>query len=94
MSYKLTFKTSALKEWKKLGHTVREQLKTKLQERLLNPHVFADRLNGLDHCYKIKLRSAGYRLVYQVNDELVTVTVVVVSKREKGLVYKKIRSRL
>lgn len=34
MTYSLEFLPSALKEWEKLGHTVREQLKKKLRERL------------------------------------------------------------
>ena len=45
MTYELAFKTSALKEWKKLGHTLREQLKHKLAERLENPHVPGDALS-------------------------------------------------
>lgn len=39
MTYKLEFKKSALKEWEKLGHTIKEQFKKKLKERLENPHV-------------------------------------------------------
>lgn len=39
-----------------------------------------------DH-YKIKLRRLGYRLVYGVSDEVVTVTVVAVARRERGQVY-------
>lgn len=38
-------------------------------------------------CYKIKLRATGYRLVYQVDDGVLLVTVVAVGKREKGVVY-------
>lgn len=38
--------------------------------------------------YKIKLRDAGYRLVYGVQDEIVTVLVVAVGKRERDEVYK------
>lgn len=34
MTYKLAFNESALKEWKKLGHTIQEQFKKKLRERL------------------------------------------------------------
>jgi len=37
MTYKLEFLPSALKEWGKLGHTVREQIKKKLAERLQSP---------------------------------------------------------
>jgi mRNA interferase RelE/StbE len=31
MTYKLEFKKSALKEWDKLGHSVKEQFKKKLK---------------------------------------------------------------
>ncbi len=87
MTYKLEFKKSALKEWKKLGATL-QQFKKKLAERLKNPHVPASRLSGGDNLYKIKLRQSGYRLVYKVEDDVVVVTVLAVGKRERGEVYK------
>jgi len=67
MTYKLAFNESALKEWKKLGHTVREQFKKKLAERLQNPWVPASQLHGRKDQFKIKPCGAGYRLVYSVN---------------------------
>lgn len=88
MTYKLEFKKSALKEWKKLGATLQQQFKKKLAERLENPHVPASRLSGGDNLYKIKLRQSGYRLVYKVVDDVVIVTVLAVGKRERGEVYK------
>ena len=39
MSYELKFLPLALKEWAKLGETVRVQLKKKLAQRLENPVV-------------------------------------------------------
>ncbi|MEI2422781.1 type II toxin-antitoxin system RelE/ParE family toxin, partial [Arthrospira platensis SPKY2] len=78
MTYELTFKPSALKEWRKLGHTVRAQLKKKLLEQLRNPHVPSAALTGAVNICKIKLRQAGYRLVYSVEDRTVTVTVIAV----------------
>jgi len=87
MTYELEFLPAALKEWHKLGHTVREQFKRKLGERLMEPRVQADALHGLPDHYKIKLRSAGYRLVYRVEDERVVVSVVAIGKRERGEVY-------
>ena len=56
MSYSLRFHELALKEWKKLGASLREQFKKKLAERLEHPHVLADSLSGMQDCYKIKLR--------------------------------------
>lgn len=88
MTYELLFLPSALKEWEKLGSTLREQFKKKLAERLETPHVPSDALHGLQDHYKIKLRSAGYRLVYRVEDQKITVTVVAVGKRERSDVYK------
>jgi mRNA interferase RelE/StbE len=87
MTYSLAFVESALKEWRKLTPQIREQFKDKLRERLEHPHVVSARLHGLPDCYKIKLRAVGYRLVYQVDDKTILVTVIAVGKRDKGLVY-------
>ena len=94
MTYELAFKKSALKEWKKLGATIQTQLKKKLAEILDNPHITSTKLSGANDLYKIKLRQAGYRLVYEVNDEIITVTVISVGKREKGKVYKAAMDRI
>jgi mRNA interferase RelE/StbE len=88
MSYELEFHPDALKEWLKLDKTVRDPFKTKLRERLLNPHVPASKLTGHNDRYKIKLRNIGYRLVYQVFDSKLVIVVVAVGKRERNAVYK------
>lgn len=88
MSYSLRFKEEALKEWGKLDSAVREQFKRKLQERLENPCVPASRLSGQTDRYKIKLRSVGYRLVYEVRNSELVVIVIAVGKRERNAVYK------
>lgn len=88
MIYKLGFKESAKKEWDALDAVIKGQFKKKLSERLKQPRVEKDKLSGMADCYKIKLRSAGFRLVYQVEDQSVRVVVVAVGKREKSKVYK------
>ena len=88
MSYKLKFKIAAKKEWDKLDSSLRSIFKNRLIERLKKPHNEPSRLNGMKNCYKIKLRQAGYRLVYQVRDKELVVVVVAVGKREKNYVYK------
>lgn len=45
-------------------------------------------------CYKIKLKNAGYRLVYQVDDNRIIVTVVAVGKRENFIVYRVAEKRV
>jgi mRNA interferase RelE/StbE len=94
MTYSLEFDARALKEWQKLGDTVRQQLKKKLAEALLNPRIEANRLHSLPDCYKIKLRSSGYRLVYKVIDHEVVVFVVAVDRREREQAYRKAAERL
>ena len=93
MSYELAFLDSALKEWRKLDHTAREQFKKKLAERLETPRVPSAKLSGSTDRYKIKLRSVGYRLVYEVRDEQLLVIVVAVGKREHNEVYRLAESR-
>ena len=88
MTYRLVFKSAAKKEWEKLDSVVRNQFKKKLVERLESPRVESARLNGMQNCYKIKLRQAGYRLVYQVRDGELVVSIVAVGKRERNHVYK------
>lgn len=93
MNYSLRFKEQALKEWQRLDTDLRGQLKRKLQERLKNPHVPASRLYKSSNRYKIKLKNAGYRLVYEVRDKVFVVVVIAIGKREKGAVYKKAAKR-
>ena len=77
-----------------MGHTIREQLKKKLAKVLVSPRIEANKLSGLDHCYKIKLRTSGYRLVYQVQDDVVVVYVIAIGKRENSEVYEVVKTRL
>lgn len=92
--YALEFNAQALKEWRKLDSTIQQQFAKKLKERLVNPRVEADKLRDMPNCYKIKLRSAGYRLVYDVIDQVLVVTVIAVGKRERGKVYGSASKRL
>ena len=88
MSYRLLFKIAARKEWDTLDSSVRVIFKKRLTERLKKPRKESTRLSGMKDCYKIKLRRIGYRLVYQVRDEELIVSVIAVGKREKNQVYK------
>ncbi|HLD16628.1 MAG TPA: type II toxin-antitoxin system RelE/ParE family toxin [Coxiellaceae bacterium] len=94
MIYELYFHPLALKEWNKLDGTIKGQFKKILARRLQQPHIPAAALKGqLIYCYKIKLRQAGYRLVYQVNDNKLMVTVIAVEKRDKNFIYDKAEAR-
>ncbi|MNP64497.1 mRNA interferase RelE [compost metagenome] len=93
-NYALEFDLQAQKEFRKLDSQLQIQFARKLKERLAQPRVEKDKLSGMPDCYKIKLRSAGYRLVYQVAEERVVVIVIAVGKRERNNVYAAARSRL
>lgn len=93
-TYELEFLEDALKEWNKLGSNVRKLFAKTLRERLVQPHVPSARLSGMRDCYKIKLRAAGYRLVYQVEDEKLVVLVVAVGRRDRSQVYKAAAGRV
>lgn len=93
MTYKLRFHEKALAEWNKLDGATRVMFKKKLAERLENPRIPAAALSGMADCYKIKLQSLGYRLVYRVDDEVVFVAVIAVGKRERLAVYEAAKAR-
>jgi len=55
---------------------VKEVLRKLLKKRLQQPHLPGSELHrDLRHCYKIKLRQQGYRLVYHVQDDVLVVLV-------------------
>ena len=93
MNYKIKFLPTALKEWEKLSSDIRKHFKKKLIERTINPRNPASQLHGFKDVYKIKLRSSGYRLVYEVNDAEIVIYVIAVGKRDRGIVYKKAKKR-
>jgi mRNA interferase RelE/StbE len=88
MNNRLLFKAEALKERKSLDSSISALFLKKLKERTINPRVEQARLSGMKNCYKIRLRGSGYRLVYEVRDSQLIVSVVAVGKRERNLVYK------
>ena len=94
MSYSLRFLSSAKKEWDKLGHTVKEQFRKKLKKVLEEPKIESNRLSGYPNLYKIKLRSSGYRLAYEVVDNELIIYVISVGKRENNSIYKRMNKRL
>lgn len=77
--------------WRHAPSAIQEEARGALGK----PKVEADKLRDaeLKDCYKIKLTSAGYRLVYRVDDPAVTVRVVTVGKRNRGIAYEAAKRR-
>ena len=79
-----------------MGRTWRDgprSVQKKLAERLENPHVPSAKLYWATNRYKIKLRSSGYRLVYDVRDAELIVSVFAIGKRERKAVYRSASKR-
>lgn len=93
--YRLKFLPEALDEWNVLDGSVKAVLRKLLKKRLEQPHVPGAVLHGeLRDCYKIKLLKQGYRLVYQVEDDVLVVLVLAVAKREDLAAYRSAIERL
>jgi mRNA interferase RelE/StbE len=93
MKCEVEFLASALKEWKKLDANTRDQFRKKLKERCENPRVPSAKLRDAKDRYKIKLRSAGYRLVYEVIDGELVVLVIAVGRRDRSQIYESATKR-
>jgi len=94
MTYTIKFRESAAKEWDKLDKALQQQFAKKLKKCCENPHVPSAKLRGMPGCYKIKLRALGFRLVYEVIDNVLIIAVVAVGKRELSDVYQLASERL
>jgi mRNA interferase RelE/StbE len=92
--YRLQFLPEAKLEWDKLDGSIRTQFAKVLLRRLDMPRVPAAALTAMPDCYKIKLRSTGFRLVYRVLDDVLVLLTIAVGKRDKSAVYDAAKLRL
>ena len=84
MNYSIEILPSAQREWKRLDRQIKQQAVRKLESLCENPRIPSASLSGLPDCYKIKLRSKGYRIVYRVIDDRLIILVVAAAKRDSG----------
>ena len=93
MSFELAIHPSAEKEWSRLDSSIKRRFKEKLaKERLKHPRVAKDALRELPDCYKIKITTPQYRLIYHVNDAKRLLTILSVATRND--VYEELRLKL
>jgi mRNA interferase RelE/StbE len=93
--YSLKIYQSAEKDWAALDSGMRDNFLKILERRLIEPRVVSAQLSGnLAGMYKIKLQKAGFRLVYEVQDEGFILWVVAVGKRADGAVYRAAAERI
>lgn len=93
MTYELKFIPSAKKEWDKLDNNIKQMFKKAIAKRLVNPFIPAAKLRNLPiECYKIRLRTVGYRLIYTVENGELVLLVLTIDRRD--VVYDKLNELL
>ena len=81
------------KEWTKLDNSIKQRFKEKFaKERLKHPRAVKDALREIPDCYKIKITTPQFRLIYHVNDAKRLLTILSVASRDD--VYEELRARL
>ncbi len=93
MIYELAIHRDAEKEWAKLDNSIKQRFKEKFaKERLKHPRVVKDALRELPDCYKNKITTPQFRLIYHDNDAKRLLTILSVASRDD--VYEELRARL
>lgn len=80
MGYRIDFTSDARKHLATLPRKIQEQIGRKIDALADNPRPGqSKRLAGADYLYRV--RSGDYRIVYQVEEEVVTVLIVRIGNR-------------
>ena len=86
MTYQVELAPAAVRQIKKLPRDVQQLVVQQLEELALNPRPNGVvKLEGAESLYRVRL--GDYRIVYQIQDEVLLVTVVKVAHRRE--VYRK-----
>ncbi|EBS5119658.1 type II toxin-antitoxin system RelE/ParE family toxin [Salmonella enterica subsp. enterica serovar Telelkebir] len=86
MIYTVKLRHDALREWMKPDKAIQQQFAKKLKKCSEKPHIPSAKPGGLKDCYRITLCAPGFRLAYQVTDNMLIIAVVAAGKRERGSV--------
>lgn len=80
MSYEVKFSKGAKKQFRKLPLNVQQRIQTKINELAIEPRPNGvKKLQGDDNSYR--LRVGDYRVIYEVVDNVLIVTVIKVGHR-------------
>ncbi len=81
MSYEVEIAPAAKRQIKKLPPDVQQNVVTKLEELAFEPRPDGvKKLEGSDNLYRV--RAGKYRIIYEIQDSLLLVTVVKVKHRK------------
>ncbi|GAA6620661.1 type II toxin-antitoxin system RelE family toxin [Scytonema sp. NUACC26] len=79
MTYSIEIKPAAAKQIRKLPRDVQERIGARLNELALNPRL--DGVKKLTNSELYRARAGDYRIIYQIQDNVLLVTVVRVGHR-------------
>ncbi|MFN6515434.1 MAG: type II toxin-antitoxin system RelE family toxin [Nostoc sp. CreGUA01] len=78
MNYQVIFSKAALKQFNKLSSDLEERLKTKINELATEPRPNGVKKLDNDDLYRIRV--GDYRVIYQIKDDILLVSIVKVSR--------------
>jgi mRNA interferase RelE/StbE len=79
--YRISFKSSAVKELKKLPIELQQRIANKIEQLIIDPRLSGViKLKGDDDLYRCRI--GEYRLVYQINDSKQKIVVTRVRHRK------------
>jgi len=83
--YALVFLTSAKKEFKKLDSVAQKRIKEKLILLVENPEILKNNIKPLkgEHQGLFRLRVNQYRVVFQIKDDELIITIIRVGHRKE-----------
>lgn len=82
MAYQIQIEKSALKQLSKIEKPMREKIRTAISDLAHNPRPFGyKKLVNEDGLYRIKV--SNYRVIYDVQDNILLVSVLRVAKRNE-----------
>ena len=83
--YKLLFLSSAKKEFKKLDIVVQKNIKEKLILLSTNPNILKNNIKALKGEFKgkFRLRINQYRVVFQIIDNEMIITIITIGHRKE-----------
>ena len=94
MAYGLRFLPATLAKWTLFDGSLKKQFQAQLQCRLKQPCPSGSELHGpLRGYHKIKLRKAGYRMVYRVDEDR-RLVITAVGQRDAAAVYAEALKRM
>lgn len=90
MSYRVKFRTDALKEWCNLDKSVQLQFANKLKQSV-KPSTCMQKIHNY---HSIKLELSGFRLAYEILSDEIVISAIAIGKREHSEVFNLMSNRV